>query len=210
MIGRSEWSGVSPASGLTSSICGLPALSSRTSTRPASRHPRQRQVASATSSTPRRRSPGASSLYSTSSRQFALFRYEYTPSSAPTRSATSSVAKARAEAPVPKIPTVNSRPLRYSSTSTGWRYSSSSSVHTASKSDCDSTRDFSVTPLLDPSPAGFTNIGKVSLTAATSAGTATSVKFGVGTPQPRATCLAMPLCRVSAHTNGSENVYGTP
>ena len=40
--------GASPASGLTSSICGRPAPSSRTSTRPASRQPRQRQVASAT------------------------------------------------------------------------------------------------------------------------------------------------------------------
>ena len=70
----------------------------------------------------------------------------------------------------------------------------------------DRTNDFAVTPLLLPSATGFANSGNGNVTALASATVLTSVKLGVGTPQPRATCFAMPLCSVSAQTSGSENV----
>ena len=79
-------------------------------------------------------------------------------------------------------------------------------MQTSTSAARDVTSDFAETPLLLPSATGFANSGNGNETAAASAGVATSTKLGVGTPQPRATCFAMPLCNVSAQTSGSENV----
>ena len=83
-------------------------------------------------------------------------------------------------------------------------------MQTSTSAALEVTSDFPVTPLLLPSATGFANSGNGKLTSAASAGLVTSSKAGVGTPQPRATCFAMPLCNVRAQTSGSENVYGIP
>ena len=70
----------------------------------------------------------------------------------------------------------------------------------------DVTSDCAVTPLLVPSATGFTNSGNGRRDGRRLGGVVDEREVGVGTPQPRATCFAMPLCNVSAQTSGSENV----
>ena len=65
----------------------------------------------------------------------------------------------RASRPVPRMAVVNSRPGRYSSTSTGWRNRSSSRTQTFLRASADSTRECSSTPLPVPSARGLANSG---------------------------------------------------
>ena len=62
----------------------------------------------------------------------------------------------------PSIPTVNSRPPMYSSTSAGWRYFAIISRATSRISSSSRTTDLFVTPFEVPSATGFTSSGKPS------------------------------------------------
>ncbi len=116
----------------------------------------------------------------------------------------------RAFLPVPITAVVNSRPGRYSSSSTCCPKASSSRAHAARSSSGPSMRERSSMPLPVPSAMGLAKSGKRRPSGTASERLATTLKFGVGRPWERTRRLATALSRVAARTRGSENTYGTP
>ena len=200
-----------PASGLTSSICARPAPSSRTSTRPASRQPRQRQVASATSSTSRpqrarRRASRTRRCSPTASCCDTSRRRRRRP-----RAARPRACRARARrAPVPRMPTVNSRPLRYSSTSTGWRYCSSSSAQTSTSAAVRVTSDFAVTPLLAALGDRLREQRQRQAHLARPHGSSRARRSASARRSRAPRASSCPCAASARRTSGSEKVYGMP
>ena len=110
-----------------------------------------------------------------------------------------------ASSPVPMMPTVNSRPGRKVSASTGWAKRASRSAATARKAAASPTLERSPTPLPEPSATGLRNRGYGKATFAASSMRSMTAKSAVGTPASRTTRLAIPLSSVRARVRGSEN-----
>ena len=88
---------------------------------------------------------------------------------------------------------------------TGCRCRARSAPQTATSSSIEPARDAVEMPLPVPSATGLAKSGKRSFRFRASSADSTTAKSGVARPWPRTTCLATPLCSVTAQASGSEN-----